>query len=138
MQFPLIRIAPLLASAVLGVGAANAQTGVIEPGRAHPVLPRDTEHPALPEFSMQQRAAIYEAVMTQKPATALPADMQIGIGTKLPQSAELHPLPDAVRARMPAASKYKFAIWGDQVLLVDAAKNTVADILHGFVLREYK
>jgi hypothetical protein len=138
MQFLLIRIAPLVASALLGVGAVSAQTGAIDPDRAHPAVPADTLHPALLEFSMQQRAAIYEAVKEQRPTAPLPFDMQIEVGTKLPQSAELHPLPEVIRAQISGASKYRFALWRDQVLLVDPADTTVADILHGFILQDYK
>ena len=138
MQFLLIRIAALVASALLSVGPVNAQTGAIDPDRAHPAVRADTLHPALPEFSMQERAAIYDAVKEQSPTAPLPFDMQVEVGTKLPQSAELHPLPGAIRARILLASKYRFAIWRDHVLLVDPADRSVADILHGFILRDYK
>jgi hypothetical protein len=62
--------------------------------------------------------------------------MQVEIGTKLPNSAQVQALPEAARAQVPAAKNYKFAIWRDQVLLVHP-NNTVADILHGDVLKEY-
>ena len=36
-----------------------------------------------------------------------------------------------------AANKYKYAVWNNQVLLVNPAKNTVADILHDYILQDY-
>ncbi len=137
MRLRPIRIALFAAAALWSAGLAYAQTGAVDPYRAHPLVPSDTEHPALTEFSMQQRAAIYAAVMKQ-PATPLPFDTRVEVGTKLPPSAELQPLPDDIRAHISAASKYEFAVWRDQVLLVDPAEKTVADILHGWVLRDYK
>ncbi len=133
-----MRIAILIAAALAGTGLAGAQTGAIDPDRLHPGVRANTQHPALSGFSMQQRAAIYDAVMRGMPTTSLPSDLQITVGTKLPQSAELHALPDDVRARIALAGKYKYAIWRNQVLLVDPAESTVADILHGWVLRDYK
>ena len=135
MQFQLTRIAPLMVSAFFNVGLASAQTGTIQPDRAHPEV--DTRHPTLPEFTMQQRAIIYRAVVTdmkEKSATPLPIDMQIGVGTKLPEAAKLYPLPDAVA--ISAAKRYNFAVWGSDVLLVDPSKKTVTDILHGYILQK--
>ena len=36
-----------------------------------------------------------------------------------------------------AANKYRYAVWHDQVLLVDAQDRTVADILRSYVLGDY-
>jgi hypothetical protein len=133
-------MAPLLVSALLlSASIASAQTGVIEPDRAplaHP-LPR---HPALPDFSMQQRVAIYKSVvvsMKEHRRPALPVDLHVDVGTKLPETAELYSLPEDVRTQIAAANKYKYTVWNDQVLLVDPAKHTVADILHDYILRDY-
>jgi uncharacterized protein DUF1236 len=136
MQFQLTRIAPLMVSAFFNVGLASAQTGVIQPDRAHPEV--DTRHPTLPDFTMQQRAIIYRAVVAdikEKGATPLPIDMHIGVGTKLPEAAKLYPLPDAVAKQISAAKKYNFAVWGSNVLVVDPSKKTVTDILNGYILQ---
>jgi uncharacterized protein DUF1236 len=126
-----------MVSAFFNVGMASAQTGVIEPDRANPEV--DTRHPTLPEFTMPQRAIIYRAVMAdikEKSATPLPIDMQIGVGTKLPEGAKLYPLPDAIGEQISAAKKYNFAVRGSDVLVVDPSKKTVTDILHGYILQE--
>lgn len=130
------KIALVAASMASSIAVGGAQTGVITPDREAPEV-SGARHPALPGFTMQQRAAIYSAVMQANRPPALPLDMQIEIGTKLADSAEVQPLPEAARAQVPAASNYKYALWRDQVLLVDASNNTVADILHGDVLQEY-
>lgn len=129
MRFPLTRIAPLVAIVLSTGNPADAQVAIDSPARAHPEL-SDTRHPALPDFTMQQRAAIYSAVMNEKSAERLSLDTQVGVGIKLPESAQLHPPPDSIRAQISAAQKYRYAIWANEVLLVDPTQRTVADILH--------
>ena len=139
MRLLLIRRVSLLASTLLlNVSIAHAQ-GITEPDRA-PLALRAPRHPTLPDFSMQQRAAIYRSVITsmkEHHTATLPFDTKVEVGTKLPETAEFYPLPDDVRAQITAADKYKYAVWNDQVLLVNPAKNTVADILHDYILRDY-
>lgn len=138
MRFLLAVTASLVVNLLFNVELAGAQTGVIEPDRAQPELP-DTHHPALPQFTMQERASIYAAVMTamkESPATPVPVDMQVRIGTKLLDTAQVRPLPDAVR-KISAAKNYKCAVWGSQVLLVDPTNMTVVDMLHDYILRDY-
>jgi Protein of unknown function (DUF1236) len=118
--------------------AAVAQVGVIQPDRAP--LPADPRHPTIPDFSMQQRAAIYRAVIAalkENRAATLPFDTQIALGGPLPEDARLDPLPDEVRNQIAAANKYRYTVWHDQVLLVDPRSKTVADILHDYVLRDF-
>lgn len=128
MRFPLTRMLSLVAIVLAGGGLASAQVTIIDSNRAHPEL-SDTRHPALPNFAMQQRAAIYNAVMKENAAKPLSVDTRIEVGTKLPESVELHPLPDAILAEISAAKKYKYAVWASEVLLVDPVERTVADIL---------
>jgi hypothetical protein len=131
-------ILPIVGALLLSSGATLAQ--VIEPDRApHPAA--DTRHPALPEFSMQQRAAIYRsaiAAMQGRRAAALPVDTQVEVGGKLPATVELYPLPDDLLTEIAGASKYKYTVWNDQVLLVDPANMVVTDILHDYILRDYE
>jgi hypothetical protein len=130
-----IRMVLLLVGALLSsVSVTCAQ--VIEPDRATvPAL----RHPALPDFSMQQRAAIYKSIiaaMKEHPTVAVPSDTQVDVGTTLPET-ELLQSPEDMRVQIAAANKYKYAIWNDQVLVVDPAKKTVVDILHDYILRAY-
>ncbi|MBI3704485.1 MAG: DUF1236 domain-containing protein [Rhizobiales bacterium] len=128
MRFLLTRIAPLVAVVCIHGAPAYAQVAIDAPARAHPDL-SDTVHPALPDFTMQQRAAIYNAVMQERSAEPLPTEMRVGVGTKLPQSVQLRPLPDAVRDQIAAAQKYQYAVWAKEVLVIDPAQRMVVDIL---------
>ena len=134
-----IPMVPLLAGALLfSVNPSRAQM-VIQPDHAPPALP-DRKHPALPQFSMEQRATIYRSVIVltnEHRAVPLPIDTQVEVGRNLPETAELYPVPEAVLTQTGASNKYKYAVWNGQVLLIDPAKKTVVDILHGDVLRDY-
>jgi hypothetical protein len=66
----------------------------------------------------------------------VPADTQVDVGTTLPKTELLRP-PEDIRVQIAAANKYKYAVWNDQVLVVDPAKKTVVDILHDYILRDY-
>jgi hypothetical protein len=87
---------------------AQAQVGAVDPHRA-PAVSSDLRHPVLPDFSMQQRAAIFHAVSEQNSPPEVPFDVQVGIGTILPETAEMGALPEPV-ARIPASAKYKYAV----------------------------
>jgi len=71
-------------------------------------------------------------------AGALPLDIQVEVGGKLPATVELYPLPDDLLTEIAGARKYKYTVWNDQVLLVDPTNMVVADILHDYVLRDYE
>ncbi len=87
---------------------------------------------------MQQRAAIFRAVSEQNPPPKVPFDVQVGIGTILPETAEMGALPEPLAAQIPASAKYKYAVWHDQVLLIEPASRRVADILHDYILRDQR
>jgi Protein of unknown function (DUF1236) len=66
-----------------------------------------------------ERRAIYEALKVQQaPATAFNAD----IGTALPPEIALHPVPDALAARVPQTKDYRYAVANDRVLLVGTSR----------------
>jgi hypothetical protein len=54
----------------------------------------------------------------------------------LPETELMRP-PEDIRVQIAVANKYKYAVWNDQVLVVDPAKKTVVDILHDYILRDY-
>jgi CubicO group peptidase (beta-lactamase class C family) len=139
MRLLSIRIVLLLVDALLSSVIVTRAQGVIEPDRAPHAVPAP-RHPALPDFSMQQRAAIYRSViasMKEHRMAPLPFDTQVELGTILSEAAELYPLPENIRTQIAAANKYKYTVWHGQVLLVDPAKKTVVDILHDYILRDY-
>jgi hypothetical protein len=103
MRMVLLLVGALLSS----VSVTCAQ--VIEPDRATvPAL----RHPALPDFSMQQRAAIYKSIiaaMKEHPTVAVPADTQVDVGTTLQETELLRP-PEDIRVQIAAANRYKYAV----------------------------
>jgi hypothetical protein len=113
--------------------AAQAQVGVIDPAR---VPTPEIRHPALSEFSMSQRAAIYDAVVRDSATPVLPLDIEVKVGTVLPESIQIAPIPQSVLTNIPAARTYGSVVWGDQVLLVKRDSRIVADILRGYILRD--
>ncbi len=115
----------------------RAQVGAVDPFRAPAVAP-DARHPALPDFSMRERAAMYRSVTEQKSPAAVPFDLEVGIGTILPDAIEIRPLPKPILDQIPEAKKYNYAVWREQVLLIDPADRRVADILHDYILRDQK
>ncbi len=116
---------------------AQAQVGAVDPHRAPAVTP-DTRHPVLPDFSMRQRAAIFRAVSEQQSPSKVPFDVQVGIGTILPETTEMGALPAPIAAQIPGSAKYKYAVWHDQVLLIEPTGRRVADILHDYILRDQR
>lgn len=66
-----------------------------------------------------ERRAIYEALKAQQaPASAFNAD----VGTELPPEIALHPVPDALAARVPQTKDYRYAATHDRVLLVGTSR----------------
>jgi hypothetical protein len=69
-------------------------------------------------LSDDQRHAIYDALKGQPSASAANAD----VGTELPPSVELRPLPDQLAAQVPQTKGYRYAVTQDRVLLVGTGR----------------
>ena len=65
-----------------------------------------------------ERRAIYEVLKGQPARSAFNAD----IGTALPPEIALHPVPDALAARVPQTKDYQYAVAHDRVLLVGTSR----------------
>jgi Protein of unknown function (DUF1236) len=133
-----IRVAPLLAALCFAASMAAAQTGVIDPDRVHPGLshsaqptqdlPGDKAHPALSQFSMQDRSEIYRAVAGAQQNRPV-AGQQIEVGAPVPDSVRVQPFPDSLTNRLPAAKAFNYALWNGQVLLVEPGSKKIADVI---------
>src|SRR5262249_56640088 len=75
-------------------------------------------------LSDDQRHAIYEALKGQPSASAANVD----VGTELPPSVELRPVPDQLAAQVPETKGYRYAVTQDRVLLVGTGR-VVAGVL---------
>jgi hypothetical protein len=69
-------------------------------------------------LSDDQRHAIYDALKGQPSASAAKAD----VGTELPPSVELRPVPDQLAAQVPQTKDYRYAVTQDRVLLVGTSR----------------
>jgi hypothetical protein len=69
-------------------------------------------------LSDDQRHAIYDALKGQPSASATKAD----VGTELPPSVELRPVPDQLAAQVPETKGYRYAVTQDRVLLVGTGR----------------
>ena len=107
MSASAIRVAAPLAALCFAASMAAAQTGVIDPDRVHPGLahsaqptkdlPGDKAHPALSQFSMQDRAEIYRAVAgaQQNPQqNRSAASPHVEVGAPVPDSVQVQPFPE--------------------------------------------
>ncbi len=117
--------------------ASYAQVGAIDPHRAAAPIP-EVRHPTLPDFSMDQRAAIYKTVVQNSASTTVPFDLDVTVGTVLPETIAIAPIPEPVATEIPGAKNYSSAVWRDEVLLVNPKTRAVADILRGYILRDQK
>jgi hypothetical protein len=76
----------------------------------------------------EQRRLIYQMLKSQPaPASALNAT----VGTKMPPSVELQPVPPEVVARVPQTNGYQYAVAGDKVLLVAPEARVVVGEITG-------
>lgn len=138
MSATILQLARPFAILLFASSMAAAQTGVIDPDRAHPGLahspqptkdlPADTKHPALSQFSMQDRSEMYRAVAGEQQRRSV-SGPQIEVGAPVPDGVNVRPFPDALTSRIPAAKDYNYALWNGRVLLVAPASKKVADIL---------
>jgi hypothetical protein len=125
----------LVLGLLLCCNLTQAQVGAVDSNRVPGPLP-EVRHPALPDFSLSERAAINRAVSENSGPAAVPFDLEIKIGTILPESVHLALIPESVVTEIPAATNYSSAVWRDQVLLVHPKTRAVADILRGYILRD--
>jgi hypothetical protein len=72
----------------------------------------------------EQRRAIYQALKDQPAGSAFNAD----IGTALPFSVELKPMPGALAAQVPQTRDYQFAVADSRVLLVSPTSRIVVGV----------
>lgn len=75
-----------------------------------------------------QKQAIAQQVAPESPAAA---PFSASVGTKVPESIALHPLPLAVANKIPAVKNYSFAkLHNNDIVVVDPKNRMVADVIH--------
>jgi hypothetical protein len=104
-------IAAMLAG---GAGMAAAQTTTVTTTTTQQEI----------DLTPAQRTTIYRTVK-REPMRAAPADVEVRVGTRVPESVELYSLPETVVTEVPAVRSYKYMTVNDRVLLVDPSTGYV-------------
>jgi hypothetical protein len=121
-------------------GTTVTRTTVRKPIAAHPVEPvgsveltaaqrRLIWHTVAVPMSRADSALPPEVAEARQPVRehieAVPGPRPYRVGSHIPVSSSLQPLPDAVTLAVPSVQDHLYAMDGERVLLVDPATNTV-------------
>src|SRR5215510_7045687 len=95
---------------LVGASAAGAQTTVIirEPVELTPV----------------QRQTIYRTIVRERVDPA-PPTVEYRVGARVPESVQLHSVPQEVALEVPAIRAYKYMVVNNRVVLIDPATSEV-------------
>jgi Protein of unknown function (DUF1236) len=116
------RHAALALALAAGAGAAHAQTTVItrEPVETQTVV---TGEPLV--LTPVQRQTIYRTIVREPAVEAPPPTVEYRVGTRVPQTVRLYPVPHDVAVEVPAVRTYRYMVVNHQVVLVDPATSEV-------------
>lgn len=82
---------------------------------------------AVVEFTPDQERTIYTTVTKERVRTAPPAGMRFSVGAEIPGTVELYDVPASVAVA--PASRYRYTVWDDRVVLVDPGTRKVVKII---------
>ena len=97
-----------------GVGLASAQSGMMETSI---------------QLTPAQKSAIYNTVSKENVSAAPALNLRLAVGSELPASIELHPLPADALAEIPAIKPYRYTVVQKQVVLVEPRSRKVVEII---------
>jgi hypothetical protein len=125
-----IRYGAIAVALLAGIGIAAAQNSPMSPPSSSSpgMAPRGSESAPL-QLSAQQKTQIFQTVTKEKVKTPPPANLQLSVGSQVPSSVELYPLPANILTQVPAASKYKYTVAQNQVVLVDPANMKIVEVI---------
>ncbi|HUL90332.1 MAG TPA: DUF1236 domain-containing protein [Pseudolabrys sp.] len=117
------RHAAIAAVLLAGASAASAQTTVItrEPVESRTVVTTTSEPLRLTPV---QRRTVYRTIVHERVTPARPT-VEYRVGTRVPESVELYPVPQEVAVEVPAIRSYKYMVVNDRVVLIDPATSEV-------------
>ena len=117
------RHAAIAAALIVGATTANAQTTVItrEPVQTQTIV---TEQPL--QLTPVQRRTIYRTIVRERVVQAQPT-IEYRVGMRVPQTAQVYTVPEAVAVEVPAIKTYKYMMVNNRVVLVDPATSEVVD-----------
>ena len=76
-----------------------------------------------------QESLIWHAVSRQGGQGARASGFNASLYTALPSSIVLHNLPSKVTGQIPMLRPYKYATWGDALLIINPADRRIVDII---------
>jgi hypothetical protein len=115
------RHAAILIALLAGAGAAGAQTTVIT---REPVESRTVVVSEPLQLTPVQRQTIYRTIVRERVSPPRPT-VEYRVGTRVPESVQLYPMPQEVAVEVPAIRSYKYMAVNDRVVLIDPATSEV-------------
>lgn len=79
------------------------------------------------DLTPQQETTIYSTLHSGATVGAAPGDVSVAVGTELPASIELKPVPQTVKVN--TVQKYHYAVVGPEVVLVEPDSRKVVKII---------
>jgi hypothetical protein len=95
---------------------------------AHAQAPTPLEPAARINLTLEQRHMIKELIKDLKIEPTQTA-VRPSLGEALPQDVALHPVPTEIGQRVPQIKAHKFLLTADQIVIVDAKDNKVAEVI---------
>lgn len=114
---------------LLGATALIALLGGVAISSAQPAVHETQTHGGAVSFAPEHGRVLREHATTQHYSSAQQPDFQVQVGATLPNSAQLHPLPDAIGTHVPAARSYQYSIINNRHVVVDPGSRR---IIHAF------
>jgi Protein of unknown function (DUF1236) len=107
----------IILALVGGATAVDAQTTDVTRDPQSRVLT-----PSL-QLTPAQRSTIYRTILRERAPP--PAAKDVRIGARVPETTQLHAVPEAIAVEVPAIRPYSYMMVDNRVLLVDPATSTV-------------
>lgn len=76
-----------------------------------------------------QKAAIYQTVQKEGVKSASGEDLRLSVGAPVPPSVQLYKLPEDAMADIPVMRAYQYAVFAEDVLIVDPNNRRVVDVI---------
>ncbi|HXZ45932.1 MAG TPA: DUF1236 domain-containing protein [Pseudolabrys sp.] len=115
------RHAAIVVALLASASTASPQTTVItrEPVESRTVV---TTEPL--QLTPVQRRTIYRTIVRER-VVPTREKVEYRVGTRVPESVQIYPVPQEVAVEVPAIRPYKYMVVNDRVVLIDPATSEV-------------
>lgn len=76
-----------------------------------------------------QKSVIYQTVQNEGVRSASGEDLRLSVGAPVPPSVTLYKLPDNALAEIPVMRAYQYAVFAEDVLIIDPNNRRVVDVI---------